>query len=165
MAYQHSTPYRFYIQRYAQGDTKFPQVDIEEYFNCHYKAMGNNNQTAVKNFYEEKFAELSGSRLWLPHNPEYLAFDTSELTLELLFKSNKNYEVLEDEKRFLEYITGKRFEYHDTFRPNRYWQLTFVTAPETKGEVLYGGQQYRWVAYKLKNWGGKYYTESQINRV
>lgn len=162
MAFQHSTPYRFYIQRYPEGLQVFQPVDIEESFNCHYKAMTDNGQTAVKNFYEEEYAEKSGSRIWLPKNSSDIAFKSSELTLELLFKSNKNYEVLEDEQHFLNYITGKRFEYHDTFRPNRYWQLTFVSAPETKGELLYGGQQYRWVAYKLKNWGGKYYNESQL---
>lgn len=154
--------YKFYIQRYKEGDTSYPLVEIESYFNCHYQSMTGNNQTNVKNFYEENFAEKSGSRLWLPSDPEDIAFDTSELTLNLLFESNEDYEVLEDEKRFLDYITAKRFEYHDTFRPDRYWQLTFVSAPETKEEILYGGRQYRLVAFKLKNWGGKYYTTSQI---
>lgn len=162
MAFEHSTPYRFYIQRYPEGLTKFPVVDIEEMFNCHYKAMTANNQTEVRNFYEEEYAEKSGSRIWLPSANDEIAFKTSDLTLELLFKSNRNYEVLEDEKCFLDYITAKRFEYHDTFRPNRYWQLTFVAAPETAEEILYGDRQYRLVSFKLKNWGGKYYTESQI---
>lgn len=162
MSFIHSTKYRFYIQRYPEGTTKYNVLDIEESFDCHYKAMGNNAQPAVKNFYEEKFAEQNGSKIWLPQSPSDVAFDTSELTLELLFKSNRDYEVLHNEQRFLDYITARRFEYHDTFRPDRYWQLTFVSAPETKGEILYGGQQYRWVAFKLKNWGGKYYTTSQI---
>lgn len=155
--------YEFYIQRYPDSkSTSYPVINIESFFNAHYKAMTKNEQPAVKNFYEEDFAEKSGSKIWLPDNTEDLAFSTSELTLELLFKSNANYEVLNDEKKFLDYITGKKFEYHDTFRPNRYWQLTLVAAPETKGEILYGGHQYRWVAYKLKNWGGKYYTTSQL---
>lgn len=155
--------YKFYIQKYKEGDTTYPVVDIEDYFNCRYQSMTGNNQTAVTNFYEEKFAEKSGSKLWLPENSEDIAFDTSELTLTLLFESNEDYEVLEDEKRFLAYVTAKRFEYHDTFRPDRYWQLTFLSAPETKEEILYGGHQYRLVAFKMKNWGGKYYTTSQIN--
>lgn len=159
----HSHPlYRFYLQRYPEGDTTYPVIDIEAFFNCYYQSMTNNGQTAVKNYYEESWVEHNGSRLWLPKTSDDIAFDTSELTLSLLFKSNENYEVLSDEKRFLEYITAKRFEYHDTFRPNRYWQLTFVAAPETKQEILYGNRQYRLVSFNLKNWGGKYYTSSQL---
>lgn len=151
--------YKFYIQRYPEGGKVFPVVDIEAYFHCRYQSMTGNSQTAVTNFYEEKFPELSGSRLYLP---EDIAFDTSDLTLNLLFESNEDYEVLEDERKFLAYITAKRIEYHDTFRPDRYWQLTFVAAPETKEEILYGNRQYRLVAFKLKNWGGKYYETSQL---
>lgn len=155
---ENSTKYRFYIQAYDDTQPR----DIETYFNCHYQAMTGNNQTSVKTYYEEDYAEHHGTRLWLPKNPEDIAFSASDITLCLLFKSNKDYEVLEDEKRFLAYITGKRFEYHDTFRPNRYWQLTFVSEPETKGEILYGNRQYRWVGFKMRNWGGTFYTHSQI---
>lgn len=151
--------YNFYIQKYPQGTTKFPLINIEEYFNCHYVRCSNNNQTKVQNSYEEIFVEKSGANIWLADEP---AFAPSDITLELLFKSNKDYEVLEDEQKFIDYITNNKFEYHDTFRPNRFWQLTFIEAPDTKGEILYGGQQYRHVAFKMRNWGGKFYKESQI---
>lgn len=157
--FKHGSIYRFYIQRYSEGATKFPLIDIEEYFNCHYVACSNNNQTKVQNYYEETFSEKNGSNLWLDDNPTFAA---SDITLELLFKSNKDYEVLKDEQKFLDYITNKKFEYHDTFRPDRFWQLAFIDAPEKKGEILYGNQQYRHVAFKMRNWGGKYYKESQI---
>lgn len=157
----HSTQYRFYLQRYDVNGLKGPLIDIEEEFNCLYQSMSGNGQSAVKNHYEEDYAELSGVRIWLPKS-EDISFSASDLTLCLLFKSDKDYKVLEDEQRFLDYITAKKFEYHDTFRPNRYWQLTLVGEPNTKSEILYGGQQYRLVEFPLYNWGGKYYTTSQL---
>lgn len=152
--------YHFYIQRYPEGTTKFNAVDIESYFSCLYVRLEGANLPEVKNVYEEEFPEKSGSNIWLP---DEVAYKSSDLTLELLFKSNVDYQVLQDEKSFLDYITGKKFEYHDTFRPNRYWQLTFTSTPELKSEKIHGDQQYRHVAFKLRNWGGKYYTTSQIS--
>lgn len=157
----HSTKYRFYIQRYDLNGMKGPVVDIESEFNCLYQSMTGNNQKAVKNVYEEDFAEASGVNILLPETSD-IAYQASDMSLCLLFKSNEDYKVLEDEERFLEYITAQKFEYHDTFRPNRYWQLTFISEPNTKGEILHGGQQYRWVEFPMRNWGGGYYKTSQL---
>lgn len=161
MSYKHHTKYRFYIQKYTQGTTTFPQVDLEEYFNCYYKSFSGNKQTKAKNVYEENYAERSGSRLWTPA-VEDIAYDTSDVTLELVWKSNEDYAVLEDEQAFFDYVTAQKLEYHDTFRPDRYWQLCLIEAPEVSQELLHGGLQYRVVKYKFKNFGGKYYTTSQI---
>ena len=161
MSYNHHTKYRFYIKKYPQGSTTFPQVDLEEYFDCYYKSFSGNQQTKAKNVYEESYAEHNGSRIWTPDVAD-IAYDTSDITLTLVWKSNADYAVLDGEDKFFQYVTAQKIEYHDTFRPNRYWQLCLIEAPELSQELLHGGQQYRVVKYKFKNFGGKYYKTSQI---
>ena len=161
MSYKHHTKYRFYIQKYPQGDTTFPMLDLEEHFNCYYKSFSGNKPTKVVNVYEEKFAEKSGSNLWVPDVAD-IAYDTSDITLTLVWKSNEEYAVLEDEQAFFYYVTAQKLEYHDTFRPDRYWQLCLIDAPDDGEELLHGGLQYRVVKYKFRNFGGKFYPTSQI---
>lgn len=164
----HSTQYRFYLQKYPQKNPNgivdstitFPKVDIEEHFKCYYVAFGGSNIPAIKNIYEEDFAERDGVRIWTPDKSE-LAVSASDITLELLWKSNKQYEVLENERAFYDYVAGQKLEYSDTFR-NLHWQLVLKDSPDTKGEKLYGGQQYRWVSYKFRNFGGKPTKESKL---
>jgi hypothetical protein len=161
MSYKHHTKYRFYIHKYPQGSTTFPVIDLEEHFNCYYKSFSGNKPTKAMNVYEEKFAEKSGSNLWVP-SVDDIAYDTSDITLTLVWKSNAEYAVLEDEQAFFDYVTAQKIEYHDTFRPDRYWQLCLIDAPEVSDEILHGKQQYRVVKYKFRNFGGKFYPTSQI---
>lgn len=161
MARTHHTKYRFYIQKYTQNGVTFPAIDIEERFGCFYKSFTGNKPTKVQNIYEETFTEHSGSRLWIPE-PSELAYAPSDVILELYWLSNEDYKVLESEQEFFDYVTGQKIEYHDTFRPNRYWQLCLIEAPDDATELLYGKQQYRGVKYKFRNFGGKYFTTSQI---
>lgn len=159
--WHHHTPFRFYLQKYAQNGVAFPVIDIEEHFKCRYVSLENTNPTAVKNTYTEDYAEHSGKRLYVPA-PEELAYDTSELTLTLRWRSDECGNVQQCSDAFFNYITGQKIEYHDTFRPDKYRQLIMTAAPSVKAEQLHGDLQFRFMQYKLTNWAGKIFTESQI---
>lgn len=159
MAWNHHTPYRFYIQLYPQNGVKQPVWDVEESFACRYVKMTNNAPTDVKNTYSEDFPEADGSRIWLP--PQ-LTYKSSEITLYLRWRSEECGNVLLAERIFREAITGQKLEWHDTFRPNRYWQLVLEKAPEFQTEILNRDKQYIIVAYKFTNFGGKCYDKSQL---
>lgn len=162
--WEHKTDFRHYIQKYseksASGETiSFSQIDLEEYFKCRYVSLENADTPSVKSVYTEDFAEHDGQRVWSSDNPVYNA---SELTLTLRWRSDECEDVQEWSGKFAEYVAGKKFEYRDTFRPDKYWQFIFKDSPVVKAEKLFGNLQYRFVSYKLSNFGGKPYKTSQI---
>lgn len=161
MAWTHPTKYRFYLRKYPQGDVTFSEIDIEETFKCRFQKMTNAAPTDIKNIYEEDFAEQDGSRIWVP-GTEDLAHKTSEISLYLRWRSDECDNVQEWSDKFYNYIAGQRVEYHDTFRPNRYFQLLMEKAPEVQTEILYSEPHYLIVKYTFKNWGGKIYSTTQI---
>lgn len=161
MAWTHPTKYRHYIRKYPQGSNTFSEIDIEETFRCRFQKMTNACQTDVKNIYEEDYSEQNGSRIWVP-SVEDLAYKTSEISLYLRWRSDECGDVQEWSDKFFNYVTGQKLEYHDTLRPNRYWQLVFEKAPDVQTEILNNSPQYLIVKYTFKNWGGKFYSTSQI---
>lgn len=158
MPYKHHTDFRFYIQKLKQGDITFPQLDIEEYFNGYYARFeGLAEDGEVANVYIENFAEDSIAKVFQPPTDE-IAHETTEVTLTMLWKSNEDYEVQEDERVFYEYIKGQALVYTDTFR-KKYWLLILKKQPKKVAEKLHGKQQYREVSYTFTNFGGKAYDE------
>lgn len=157
--WQHPTQFRHYLQKYPQGDVQFPQVDIEELFKCRYVSLKNAQNPSIKSVYTEDFAERGGQKVWSGEDPIYNA---SELTLKLRWRSEECGDVQEWSEKFIEYISGRKFEYHDSFRPNKYWQFIFKSEPSIDAERLYGGHQYRYVSFKLNNFGGKPAETSQL---
>lgn len=155
----HPTQFRHYLQKYPQGNTTFEEIDIEETFKCRYVSLKNTQNPSVKSVYTEDYAEHGGQKVWSDENPIYNA---SELTLTLRWRSDECGDVQEWSEKFIEYITAKKFQYHDTFRPDKYWQFIFKDAPNIESERLYGTQQYRYVSFKLNNFGGKPSKTSQL---
>lgn len=159
MAWSHSTQYRHYLRKYPQGDTVFPEIDIEEYFKCRYVSLENAEHTSAKTVYTEDYAEHDGIRVWT--SPD-IAYNASELTLTLRWRQEECGNVQEWSEKFFEYISAQKFQFHDTFRPDKYWQFILIDAPTIKNERLYGDQQYRFISYKLKNFGGRPFKQSQL---
>ena len=160
--WKHHTHYRFYMQRYEDGysTTPYEVVDIEERFQCRYVSLENGTSPALKSVYTEDFAEHDGLRVYTDDDPK---FKSSEVTLTLRWRSEECGNVQTSMQFFVNYITGKKIEYHDTFRRNKYWQLIFDGSPEIVAEKLYGNSQYRFVRFKFTNFGGRPYTESHLN--
>lgn len=158
----HKTPYRFYIQKYPDGETQFPVVDIEELFKCRFVSMTNTGGSKVKNTYAESFAEADGDNLWIPSS-DGIAYDASDITLTLRWRSDECDDVMEWSEKFIAYISGRKFEWHDTFRPGRYIQFTFTEEPSVKDERLYGSLKYRFIEFKLRNFGGRFYKNSKFS--
>lgn len=165
--------YKFYIQRYSYvywDETKKDYVtvpksqmyDIEENFSCRYvRVEGLSDDGNVKNVYTEEYAETEELRVY---SPKTILHKNNEISLTLLFLANNNtnpYDVQDNERRFFEFIKGRKVEFHDNFR-NRWVSLLLLNKPETVGEVLYGGSRYRQVKYTFKNIYGSSYTESKI---
>lgn len=161
MAWNHSTQFRHYITKYPQNGEAFDKVDIEEFFKCRYVSLSNAIQTSVKNTYTESFAEHDGTRVWTPSYTD-LAYNTSEMTLCLRWRSDECGDVQEWSDKFFQYVTGQKIQYNDTFRPNKYWQLLMTNAPTIMAEKLFGDLQYRFVNFKFTNWGGRCFSSSQI---
>lgn len=159
MAWSHHTKYRHYIRLYPQGSTTHDEIDIEEYFKCRYVSLENADNPSIKSVYSEDYAEHDGQRVY--SSPD-IAYNASELTLTLRWRSEECGDVQEWSEKFIEYITGKNLEYHDTFRPNKFWQLIFKDSPSIKAERLYGNQQYRFISFKMSNFGGRPYKQSQL---
>lgn len=159
--WQHHTPYRFYIQKYPQGTTTFNTVDIEEYFKCRYVKMTGNGHSDVKNIYAEDFSEMDGQKVWIPPLSA-LSYKTSEISLYLRWRSDECGDVQEWSDKFFEYVTGQKLEWHDSFRPDRYWQLLLEKAPSIETEILSRKPNYLIVKYTFTNFGGKFYKESQL---
>lgn len=155
----HPTQYRHYIKKYPQAGTTFQQIDLEQNFKCRYVSLENANNPTIKNIYTEDYAEHDGQRVYIDSN---LAYNASELTLTLRWRQSECGDVLVWSDKFLNYITGQKFEYHDTFRPGKYWQLLFKDTPQVKAQRLFGDEQYIFLAYKLTNWGGKPLAKSAL---
>lgn len=162
--YKHPTDFRHYIQKYSEKSPSgekinYPQIDLEEYFKCRYVSLENAETPSVKSVYTEDFAEHEGSRIYT--SPD-VAHNASELTLTLRWRSDECEDVQEWSEKFTDYVSGKKIEYHDSFRPGLYWQLIFKDSPTVKAEKLFGAVQYRFVSYKFYNFGGKPYKTSQL---
>ena len=164
--------YKFYIQKYSRKywnkeEGKYEEealgslVDIEEFFKCKYvKFEGLSENGKVKNLYSESYAETEELRIFTPDD---ILYENTDLALTLLFAptSSSDIDVQNNERAFFEYVSGRKIEYHDTFR-NRYVSLILINKPEVIGEVLYGGSRYREVKYTFKNIYGRSFAESRI---
>lgn len=159
--WQHPTQFRFYLQKYPQGTTTFPPIDVEEQFKCRYVKMTNNAPTDVKNTFSEEFCEMDGSKVWTPQ-PSDLTYKSSEISLYLRWRSDECGDVQEWSQKFFEYVSGQKIEWHDTFRPDRYWQLILEKAPSVETEILSHKPNYLIIKYIFNNFGGKYYKTSQL---
>lgn len=162
MSWQHHTPYRFKIQKYKQGTTNFSQIDIEEQFKCRFQKMTGVAPTGVKNTYSEDFSEVSGKKVWVPA-PDDLAFESSEMSLYLRWRSDECGDVHQCADDFFNYVVGQKLEWYDTFR-KRYLQLILEKAPSIETEILNRKPNYLIVKYVFTNFGGKPDTESQLNK-
>ena len=164
--------YKFYIQKYSRKywnkeEGKYEEealgalVDIEEFFKCKYvKFEGLSENGKVKNLYSESYAETEELRIFTPDD---ILYENTDLALTLLFAptSSSDIDVQDNERAFFEYVSGRKIEYHDTFR-NRYVSLILINKPEVVGEVLYGGSRYREVKYTFKNIYGRSFATSKI---
>ena len=165
--------YKFYIQKYSRKywnkeEGKYEEeslgslVDIEEFFKCKYvKFEGLSENGKVKNLYSESYAETEELRIFTPDD---ILYENTDLALTLLFAptSSSDIDVQDNERAFFEYVSGRKIEYHDTFR-NRYVSLILINKPEVVGEVLYGGSRYREVKYTFKNIYGRSFATSKIS--
>ena len=164
--------YKFYIQRYSRKyldknksqyveEVKGELIDIEAQFKCKYvKFEGLSETGKAKNIYTETYAETEELRTYIP---EEVLYENTDLSLTLLFapSSTDENDVQDNERAFFEYVSGRKIEYHDTFR-NRYVSLLLINKPDVVGEVLYGGSRYREVKYTFKNLYGRSFAESRI---
>lgn len=165
--------YKFYIQRYSRKhwnketsqydeEAKGDLIDIEEHFKCKYvKFEGLSETGKVKNIYTETYAETEELRMYIP---DEVLYDNTDMSLTLLFapETENDRDVQDNERAFFEYVSGRKIEYHDTFR-NRYVSLLLLNKPEVVGEVLYGGSRYREVKYTFKNIYGRSFATSKIS--
>lgn len=153
-----SNGYSFYLQKYPQGTTTFAQEDIEATYNCVYKQFKDFAfDGAVKNTYNEDYAEHSGVRTYIPA-PTDLAFEAYDCKLQLLFKKAT---CQADVRRFYEAYRGQKCEYHDTFR-NRYVTLLMTKQPTISQEKLYSATPYQLVEFIFSNILGETFATSQI---
>lgn len=159
MSWTHPTQYRHYLRLYPQNGTTSAEVDVEEEFKCRYVSLENAVNPTVKSVYVESYADHDGDRVWTATD---VLYNSSELTLTLRWRQDECEDVQEWSEKFIKYITGKKFEYHDTFRPDKYWQFIFKDTPTVNAERLYGSQQYRYLSFKLSNFGGKPKETSQL---
>ena len=159
MAWNHATQYRHYIQMYPSADKEHPEIDLEEYFKCRYVSLKNAVSPSVKSVYTEDYAEQDGKKVYAAPN---VVRNSSELTLTLRWRSDECGDVQRWSQTFTVFISGKKFQYHDTFRPNKYWQFIFTDTPTIEAERLHGDLQYMYLSFKLLNFGGVPYRESQL---
>lgn len=159
--WNHHTPYRFFLQKYPQEDSHFNMLDVEETFKCRYVKMTNNAPTDVKNIYTEDFCEMDGSKVWIPY-PTDLTYKSSEISLYLRWRSDECGDVHEWSQKFFDYVSGQKIEWHDTFRPNRFWQLILEKAPSVETEILSSNPKYLIMKYTFNNFGGQYYRISKF---
>lgn len=161
MAYRHRSKYRFYMQlvKERQSDAYKGQVEIESTFNCIYCKLTNVDERGdIKNIVEESYAEKSGVRVYVPEKAD-LAFTSQDLELTLLFIGK---DVIENERAFINWCVGRKFEWYDTFR-GRYISCIINKKPTVVVEKLYAGNgSYRQVKYTLRNIDGVTYATSQL---
>lgn len=167
--------YSFYIYRLAHlvwnsGQHKYIEEpadqpkNIEEAFDCKYVKMeGLNEYGKVKNMYTESYAETEELRV---HIPEEVLYENTDISLTLLFPatSEERLDITSNERRFFEYVSGRRVEWYDTFR-RRFAVLVLINKPELVQEVLYGDTRYREVKYTFKNIYGRTFDTSKSDVV
>lgn len=154
----HPTKYRFYAQRYPDGDTEYPKKDIEETYNCRYMKFSNLFcDGKITNMYKESYSEASGARIYIPPKSD-LAFDAKDCKLKLFFKGG---DVQSRVRQFIEDYRGIKIEWSDTFR-KRYATLVMSEEPSIEQEKLYGSESYMVVEFTFTNVLGKTFAESQI---
>lgn len=152
MIYIHPTQYRHYVRKYPKGTTVYPQIDIEQVFQCRFVEMSGADNLSVKSVYTEDYAGHDGLRVWNSDTPVYKGGDIS---ITLRWRSDECDDVLERSDAFFKYISGQKLEYNDTFRPNKYWQLICSASPTVEAENLSSAIKYRFITYKFTNFGGK----------
>lgn len=153
--------YRFFIQSVNTYDTDklTGKLDIEKTFKCYYVSFtGLGEDGDAANVYTESFPESSKPNIYTP-NPSELVHSSTECKLTLLWKSNKDYAVQQNERKFQDYVFGRELVYYDTFR-KRYFHLLMTKAPTKGEEKLYGGNQYREVTYTFTNLRGTSYPDN-----
>lgn len=164
--------YQFFIQKYSHRyyddkkatfvvEPKSSRLDVESEFNCKYVSFKGVSETGkVKNIYTENYAETEELRTFIPKD---IVYENTELTLTLLFapEGTTETDIQANERRFFEFVSGRKVEWYDTFR-KRYVTLLLLNKPEVVNEVLYGGSRYRQVKYTFKNVFGRSFDKSQI---
>lgn len=154
----HRTQYRFYIQPYPAGTTTYTKKDIETEYSCDYMKFSNLVPGGdVKNVYEEKYAEKSGVRVYIP-SKDNLTFSEYECKLQLLFKGANAKEKM---MQFQDDMYGTKIEWSDTFR-GRYATLLLTKSANIVSECLYGANQYVVAEYTFKNIDGRTFSTTQI---
>lgn len=147
--------YAFYITLY---DDKV-RHNLEAEFKCKYRSLkGLLEFGKIKNVYEEKYAERSMPRLYIPKTTA-LTRETTTCELTVLFDSQT---VIADSLELQRLIQGRMFEWYDTFRKK---YATFIMTEQPKiatGEKLYGDRKYRDVTYTLTNLYGECFDKTQI---
>lgn len=156
--YVHPTPYRFYIQRYPDNDgTTYLLTDIEAKYNCRYmKFDGLSTTGAVKNVYQEDYAEMSGARIHIPA-PKDITYSTYDCTLSLRFKGAQ---ARANATNFARDHIGRKIEWRDTFR-NVCATLLMTKAPTVQYERLIG-DPYIVMDYTFTNTLGYIYASPQL---
>lgn len=153
----HPTSYRFYLQKYPQGDTTFTKTDIEEAYNCRYMCFTDFAISGdVKNIYQEDYSESSAVRTYIPEQKD-LAYKSYDCNLKLLFRHG---DVQARVRQFTNDYMGVKVEYSDTFR-NRHATLLMTKTPKIETEKLYG-DTYMVVQFTFTNILGTTYTESKL---
>lgn len=153
-----SNGYHFYLQKYPQGYTSFPQEDVEAEYKCIYKQFKELVFDGdIQNVYTEKFVENNGVKTYIP-SPGNLSYKDYECTLQLLFPRAT---CQSDSERFYKTYRGQLCEYHDTFR-NKYVTLLMIKRPKIQQEKLYTGTPYQLVEFTFTNTKGTTFTTSQI---
>lgn len=136
--------------------------DIEAEFGCKYVRLeGVNEYGKAKNIYTESYAETEELRV---HIPEKVLYENTDVALTLVFPcitKNNRLDVTDNERRFFEYVSGRRIEWYDTFR-ERCLTLLLINKPEVVGEILYGDTRYREVKYTFKNIYGRSFEKKAI---
>lgn len=153
----HPTAYRFYAQRYPNGDTAYPKKDIEETYSCRYMRFDNLEVDGdIGNTYVESFVEKSGDKVYIPPKSD-LTHKSYDCKLKLLFKGDN---VQANVRQFAEDWMGVKMEYSDTFR-NRYATLLMTKAPNIVSQRLYG-QEYAEVEFTFSNIDGVTYDTTRL---
>lgn len=156
MAFVHPTKYRFYMQKYPDGNQMSPLVDVEEQYDCRYMRFdGTLFDGDIQNVYTESFAERSGDNVWTPKQGE-LACKSKECTLKLRFRDG---DVESRARKFYEDFRGVKVEYGDTFR-KRFVSLILIKEPKIEFERITEESSYLVVSYTFLNFLGRSYTKS-----
>lgn len=144
--------YKFYMQKVlkdgtAIGETKDLEVD---FVGLRYSRAKGINDIGEQRVYEEKIAESSDIRVFIPETPVY---EQTSIELILYFVGENRYDTY---NAFNDFVRTGFTKYWDSAR-NR--EFIFYVKDEIKidDELWYGSVPYLKVSYKLQNIKG--YTE------